>query len=242
MIREYPVDVSTPLIGIEVDLEVTPSGRRYAKVYEAYFDAVSDAGGAPVLVPPGRDGASAALLAALSGLIVPGGDDFHAEEWGEVQRPCPRFVAEDARRVAHGKDLVRRWLATGRPFLGVCYGAQLLNLGLGGSMLQDIALEVPGALGHQGGEHPIEVVPGTRLAELVGAPRVLINSRHHQSNKEPGRGLRVSARAQDGVVEAIEATDPGRFLLGVQWHPEEHEGPAGRGLFAGLVEAALRNA
>lgn len=231
----------TPLIGIEVDLDVTPSGRRYAKCYESYFDAVSAAGGAPVLVPPAREGACQRVLEALQGLVVPGGDDLAAEEWGEAQRPCPRFVAEDARRLAHGKDLLRRWLALGRPFLGVCYGAQLLNLALGGSMVQDVPDEVPGALIHAGGAHPVEVAPGTLLFELLGSSRVEVNSRHHQANREPGRGLRVSARAADGVVEAIEGTAPGSFLLGLQWHPEDlGSAPAGRAPFEGLVAAARR--
>ena len=232
----------SPLIGIEVDLDVTPTGRRYAKCYESYFDAVAAAGGAPLLVPPAGEGACQRALEALHGLIVPGGDDLAAEEWGEVQRPCPRFVAEDGRRLAHGKDLMRRWLALGRPFLGVCYGAQLLNLALGGTMVQDVPDEVPGALAHAAGAHAIEVHPGTLLHRLVGA-RVEVNTRHHQSNRAPGRGLRVSAVAADGVVEAIEGSAPEGFLLGVQWHPEDMgSAAAGRGLFEALVEAARRAA
>jgi putative glutamine amidotransferase len=231
--------MKTPLIGIEVDLAATDAGRRYAKCYEAYFDAVSAAGGAPVLLPPAPDAALARTLEAVQGIVVPGGDDIAAEEWGEAQRACPRFVAVDGRRLDHGKRLLRLAIDRGVPVLGVCYGAQLLNLVAGGTMVQDIADEQPGAMDHRAGTHEVEVVPGSLLARLVGGSSVTINSRHHQANREAGRGLVVSARAPDGIVEAVESADPARFLLGVQWHPEEL-GPAGAALFAGLLEAARR--
>ncbi|MCW8139635.1 MAG: gamma-glutamyl-gamma-aminobutyrate hydrolase family protein [Planctomycetota bacterium] len=229
----------TPLIGIEVDLEATASGRRYAKCYETYVDAVSAAGGAPVLVPPMPDAALSRALDALDGLVVPGGDDLAAEEWGEVQRPCPRFVAVDARRLAAGKRLVTLALERNLPLLGVCYGAQLLNLVLGGTMIQDIPDERPAALDHRAGNHEVSVAPGSLLARLLGPGLVVVNSRHHQTNREPGRGLVVSAVAPDGIVEAVESPDPERFVLGVQWHPEDQAATGGP-LFAGLVEAARR--
>lgn len=226
-----------PLIGIEVDLDATPRGRRFAKCYETYFDAVSAAGGAPVLVAPAPDAALARLVGALDGLVLPGGDDIDACEWGEVQRPCPRFVAVDERRLSAGKRLVTLALERGLPLLGVCYGAQLLNLVTAGTMLQDIADERPGAMDHREGSHELTVTPGSLLARLLGPGPVVVNTRHHQANRAPGRGLVVSALAPDGVVEAVEAADPARFVLGVQWHPED-QGPAGAPLFAGLVAAA----
>lgn len=228
---------TTPVIGIEVDLEATPRGRRYAKCYETYFDAVSSAGGAPVLIPPSPEAALVRVLEGVDGLVVPGGDDIAAEEWGETQRPCPRFVAVDARRLAYGKRLVALALERGLPLLGVCYGAQLLNLAAAGTMVQDIADERPDAMDHREGAHELTVTPGTLLARLLGAGPIVVNTRHHQANREPGRGLVVSALAPDGVVEAVEGADPARFVLGVQWHPED-QGPAGAPLFAGLVEAA----
>jgi len=232
--------MSLPRIGIEVDLEVTPTGRRYTKCYEAYCDAVVDAGGAPLLLPPAPERVTAALLATVDGVIVPGGDDFHAREWGEEQRPCERFVEVDPRRLAQGKLLARLALERGLPYLGVCYGMQLLNLIAGGSLVQDVPQELPGALVHAGEEHELEAEPGSLLARLAGGTRLRVNSRHHQAVREAGRGLTVSARAPDGVVEAIEGVEPGAaFLLGVQWHPEElGAAPTGAPLFEGLVEAA----
>jgi putative glutamine amidotransferase len=237
--------VPRPLIGVEVDLETNARGRRYAKCYETYFDAIVDAGGAPLLVPPSPDEVTRSVLAGLAGLVVPGGDDFSAEDWGEEQRPCARFVASDGRRLEFGRRLMNLVLEQGRPYLGVCYGAQLLNLALGGTLVQDIPDEVSdSAVAHSGASHDVAVEGGTLLARVLGgAERIEVNSRHHQSVRDPGRGLRVSAQAPDGVVEAIEplAAGPyaGRFLLGVQWHPEDMPGSrAGAGLFTGLIEAA----
>ncbi len=234
--------MTTPLIGIEVDLETNPRGRRYSKCYESYFDAVVDAGGAPVLVPPCPVDRLRRIISRLDGIVVPGGDDFSAEDWGEEQRPCVRFVPSDPRRLGAGRHIVDVVLEAGRPFLGICYGMQLLNIALGGPLVQDIPDEVPDALEHKGEPHDLAIDEGTLLAQLVGGTHARINSRHHQSVREAGSGLRVCGRAPDGVVEAIEATD-GRFLVGVQWHAEElGRDPAGLALFEGLVDAARRAA
>ena len=231
-----------PLIGIEVDLEANAKGRRYAKCYESYFDAVSDAGGAPVLISPTSGAVTERVLAALDGLVVPGGDDFSAEDWGEVQRPCERFAASDARRLEHGRRLVQSAIQAGLPYLGICYGAQILNLVRGGTLVQDIPDEIADPLDH-GEPHTIEITPNTLLARLTGTLSTGTNSRHHQSVLKVGQGLRVSATSSDGVVEAIEGTPEDRFLLGIQWHGEElADAPAGAPLFQGLIAAALEQA
>ena len=175
-----------PWIGIEVDLEANAAGRRYAKCYETYFDAVSAAGGVPVLVPPTPH--VEALVARLDGLVMPGGDDLHASEWGESQRPCARFIEVDGRRLSAGKALLQAALGRGLPFLGVCYGMQLLNLLRGGSLIQDLPQEVPEAQEHSGPKHGVEVVGETRLAEVVGAGVHEVNSRHHQAVGRWGEG------------------------------------------------------
>lgn len=172
-------------------------------------------------------------------MIVPGGDDFAAEEWGEVNRECPRFCPSDPRRLVQGKLLMRLVLEQRVPFLGVCYGAQLMNLALGGTLLQDLPTDLADPLPHHDQAHDVQVTPGSLLARLTGVTTMTINSRHHQANQRLGEGLRISAQAPDGVVEAIEARDPERFLLGVQWHAEElGDTPGGAPVFAGLVEAA----
>jgi putative glutamine amidotransferase len=230
--------MNRPLIGIEVDLSATPAGRRFSKCYESYFDAVTDAGGAPLLVPPTSAAALPRVLSVLDGLVSPGGDDFHASAWGEEQQPCERFVASDERRIEAGTRLLRAVDAAELPFLGVCYGAQLLCLLRGGTLVADVPDAYPECIDHRS-SHAVELVEGSALARVAGEGPHEINSRHHQAVREPGRGLRVCAHAGDGVVEAVESTDPGRFVFGVQWHPEDLPGnPLGHGLFAALVEAA----
>lgn len=233
--------MSRPVIGIEVDIAATESGRRYAKGYLSYVDAVLLGGGVPLLLPPMHDEALDLALERLDGVLVPGGDDIAAEEWGEVQRPCPRFVAVDPVRLERGKRLLGRALERQLPVLGVCYGAQLLNLVAGGTMVQDIADEVADAADHRAGTHEVRVEAGSLLARVLGRTVTTVNSRHHQANREPGRGLRVSARSPDGVVEAVEADDPARFVVGVQWHPEDF-GEEGVRLVDALVAASRARA
>jgi putative glutamine amidotransferase len=126
-----------------------------------------------------------------------------------------------------------------RPVLGICYGMQLLALHCGGSLHFDVATDVPGAGEHRhsdpGAHHPIDIESPSRLGSLLGAARVSVNSRHHQSVADAGRG-RITARSADGVVEAVEL--PGaRFALGVQWHPESLDAAHRDRLFGGFVRA-----
>jgi putative glutamine amidotransferase len=127
--------------------------------------------------------------------------------------------------------------------LGICYGAQLLALQHGGSLHHHLPFDRPDGDEHRlpedGGRHTVLPAPGSRLAALVGEAAVAVNSLHHQAVARPGAGMRACARAPDGVIEAIEAAD-GSFVLGVQWHPERLDGPAGVGLIAALVAASAR--
>ena len=141
-----------------------------------------------------------------------------------------------------------RWALTeGLPLLAICRGIQVLDVAAGGTLIQDIPTQVPGALSHSSVAgrpqaviaHPVEVEADSRLAALVGAGEVGVNSAHHQAAGTVGAGLVVTARAPDGVIEGLEAPDH-PFCVGVQWHPEvmvEHFPPMRR-LFAGLIEAA----
>ena len=153
----------------------------------------------------------------------------HAEE-----RPDkPAMIFED-RAIAYAEldaviDRVAAALQRGLPVLGICYGAQLLALHHGGALYHDIATDLPRANSHQlneaDGRHAVTIEPGSRLAVLLGEAPGAVNSLHHQAIAEPGRGMRVSAHAPDGVPEALESEGPG-FCLGVQWHPEKLEAPA----------------
>ncbi|HVR43925.1 MAG TPA: gamma-glutamyl-gamma-aminobutyrate hydrolase family protein [Thermoanaerobaculia bacterium] len=230
-----------PLIGIGADI-LTPQdgGKERAFNYLSYVEAVRKAGGIPLLIPPQAD-AAAAILCRIDGLVLVGGNDCDPALWGE--EPHPSIVPMDRRRQASDLELARGARSLGIPTLGVCLGMQMMAIASGGRIIQDIASEIDTPITHAGTAsdrpcHEIVVREGTRLAEIVGSGRHLVNSTHHQAIRNPVAGLRVSAEASDGIVEAIE--DPGHpYYLGVQWHPEDMVGePAGEGPFRGLVDAA----
>ena len=233
-------DDRKPVIGIEADVVVDPvTGVKKATVDQHYIDAVKAAGGTPLVLSPFEETAEGAL-AKIDGLVLTGGADVPPALYGEESLTHAPTV--DPARLAFGRGLVKLAVERGVPILGICYGDQLLNVVQGGKLLQDIPTSVPNALTHRVNgsfaEHEITTEPGTRLAPSLGE-RLHVNSNHHESVIEPGRGLHVAARAPDGVVEAVESDDPAHFVLGVQWHPERMgDGPAGVGIFKSLVSAA----
>lgn len=199
----------------------------------AYADAVTAAGGQPVIIPP--TGEPAALAGVLDGLILAGGGDVDPARYGHAPHAATGFVREH--RDAAEFALTGAALAAGLPFLGVCRGMQVLNVHLGGTLHQHL----PDHVGHtrhspgpgEYGRLPVDVRPGSLLAAVTGETRLTPAHYHHQGPDRLGSGLVVSAEAEDGCVEALEL--PGGFTVGVQWHPEVD---ADIGLFAALVAAA----
>ena len=185
-------------------------------------------------------GETAELARRIDGLLIPGGPDLAPER---TYPPSVAFDLAPPAQLAFDLQILADALARDLPVLGICYGMQLLALHHGGTLHYHIASDLPGAGPHQlpedGGAHALRIDSGSRLAATLGDAGAAVNSRHHQAVSDPGAGLRVSARAEDGVVEAIERDD-GPFCLGVQWHPERMEAPHRERLFAGFVSACRR--
>jgi putative glutamine amidotransferase len=241
-----------PLIGITCDLdlgvgrEARAAGRMMHVLYDDYVHAVVEAGGVPLLLPASpRDDLQLAYGEILHGLLIPGNPaDIDPGLYGE--EPQPHLGAVNPRRTDFEMAMVRHALERSLPVFGICGGAQVLNVTLGGSLYQDIPSQVPKAYKHTGApepSHTIDIAPGTRLAAVIQMPTVRVNSLHHQAIKVPGHGLIVSATSRDGIVEAVEIPER-PFVVAVQWHPERlfRADAASRRLFAAFVEAARSRA
>jgi putative glutamine amidotransferase len=169
------------------------------------------------------------LVAELDGLVLEGGSDVAPESYGETALR-PEWKGDRVRDV-YEQELLREFVAQGKPVLGVCRGAQLINVAYGGTLFQDIELQVPKSLNHRDWDiydqnfHQVEFVPGTKLAQLYpGTKTSKINTIHHQGLKELGKGLKVEARSpDDGVIEAVRLESGKDWVFAVQWHPEFHD-------------------
>ncbi len=237
-----------PIIGINTGLRpVKETGRALEMyLYAEYADAVAAAGGVPVLLPPLENTRDAgAMLAAVGGVLLTGGTDPHPRAWGEALHPKADLMhpRRDRFDLVLAKAAVRRRV----PILGICSGAQCISIALGGSLHQHLYDVYETSVQHHGQKdnpraHAVKVEPRSRLARVIGAVRLQVNSSHHQSISRAGRDVRVAAVCpSDGVVEGIEHKDPERFVLGVQWHPETLRGRrTQRRLFTALVSAARR--
>jgi putative glutamine amidotransferase len=237
-----------PRIGVTTSVSVDQVPER-AYVNASYLRAVQDAGGVPLLLPPHLDArARSSLWPLLDGVLLTGGADIDPARFGEERHPATYDVAPE--RDALEIETVTTALDRELPVFGICRGAQVLNVALGGSLWQDIAAQLPTSLTHTQKDardqptHRVSVRGETRLATILGRLDVDVNSFHHQALRDLGRGLRDVAWAPDGLVEAIELPDAPVLVFGVQWHPEEltaHD-DAARALFVALVEAAAARA
>lgn len=240
--------MNPPLIGVSTSVTIGRYPER-AYINAAYLNAVQQAGGVPVPLAPqlGRS-ERAELLKRLHGVLLTGGGDVDPARFGEA----PHATTADVSAARDELEIeLTRWAIEQRvPLLAVCRGLQVLNVALGGSLHQDIPSEPGSPLDHsQLGlqtsarstpTHAVKVQDGSRLAGVLGALEVDVNSFHHQAIHRLGRGLKDVAWAPDSIVEGVELGDEARFVLGVQWHPEElvaHDRTA-RNLFAALVQRA----
>ena len=233
-----------PLVGVTATVE-TIGGRPRIRLNAAYTRALESAGLLPVVIPPlGSPAAAAPLLRGLRGLVLTGGEDVGPDRYGHP--PHPELGTVQPARDETELALVAAARAAGLPTLAICRGIQLLNVALGGTLVQDLPTERPGSVAHaQRGArsertHDVAVVAGSRLAAALGAERAAVNSMHHQAVAELSPALVATAHAPDGVVEGAESRDRAWWAVAVQWHPEElTEGaePWDRALFAAFARA-----
>jgi putative glutamine amidotransferase len=219
-----------PLIGIPTLSDDAAPGRRPPRFSnnQAYTQAVLAGGGVPVLIPLMADPAPLRVLYRhLDGLLLPGGVDVDPALYGAARDPATE--PPDPLRNAVELRLLRWALADGLPVLAICRGLQVLNVACGGTLWQDLDTCRPGPIAHQASAqagdrallaHPVTLAPDSRLAAVLGAEEVAVNTLHHQGLADLGADLQPVAWAPDGLCEGLEL--PGAaFVLAVQWHPEE---------------------
>ncbi|MFN0095565.1 MAG: gamma-glutamyl-gamma-aminobutyrate hydrolase family protein [Dehalococcoidia bacterium] len=237
--------MSQPLIGITTSIAPAGKGPERVSLNTDYMRSVEAAGGVPILLPQTLGPAALdALFPALGGLVVTGGGDVNPARYGETPHPTVLGVSDE--RDAFEAALIERALAARLPLFCICRGMQILNVALGGSLHQDIPSDFATTIQHAQTDpretptHAVHVQPETKLAALLGAGELRVNSMHHQSVRRLGAGLEAVAWAPDGVVEAVELPRHDGFLAAVQWHPEELAATIGhaKALFAALTAAA----
>jgi len=240
-------NVMTSIIGIPCAFQEPQDGlvRGSSRMYQSIPRALEMAGGAPALIPiTAQESTLRALYGRLDGLMLAGGEDIAPSCFGEEAHP--QLGQVDAQRDWVELTMTPWALADGMPVFGICRGVQTLNVAAGGSLVQDIEAQAPDALQHRYYpdfpldllSHTVRLEPGSRLAEILGREEFEVNSLHHQAVKGVGADLRVTARAPDGMIEALEGSG-GAWVVGVQWHPEWllEKSPSMKRLFEAFVAA-----
>ncbi len=204
-----------PLIGITTAYD---EDRNVVETRLTYIEAVLDNGGIPLLLPTiDSEEAVNRYVRELDGLVLIGGRDIPPSMYGQAPHETTEVLPE--RRTRFESMLIDRWMAAGKPVLGICLGMQFVNVVMGGSMIQDIPSLVGTDVNHRKVYHRVTITPDSRLAKVLGAEIAMVYSSHHQAVDRIGEGLVPVAHADDGIVEALERTDGHPGLL-VQWHPE----------------------
>lgn len=233
------------IIGIVASMEVNTD--RY-HVSLDHITAITRAGGIPIVLPYTKQlGQVKKYLELIDGLYLIGGDDLDPDYYGK--EPIPELGPVLPERDEFEIKMTEQALAAGKPFLGVCRGAQILNVAMGGDMYQDIQAEYDTTqLQHtqkapkEHGSHHVNILKGSRLHQLTKRTTLKVNSWHHQANKSISPGYQVVAQANDGIIEAIESKES-LFVLGVQWHPEimaGHDDLASIRIYQGFIQACER--
>ena len=223
-------------------------GLMRVRLNEAYVDAAREAGLVPLVLPPLDPAEVGAVLDAVSGIILTGGEDVDPAEYGAARSDKTESIHTRRDKC----EIAALQLARERrmPTLAICRGIQIANVALGGTLVQDIPTERPSDVEHDLPReratrvHDVAVDEGSQLAKVLGDTRLTVNSSHHQSVDRVAPGLRVTARSTDGIIEGVEWTADDWWMLGVQWHPEEltrDDMPWDRRLFEAFATAVAGN-
>jgi putative glutamine amidotransferase len=232
-----------PLVAVTASTKIV-NGAAKVTVNRPYTDALLAAGLVPVVVPPMSEDGAAAILDSVRGLVLTGGEDVDPAHFGAPRHPAtgPANDLRDRIELALAKEAAARRM----PTLAICRGVQVLNVALGGTLVQDIPSELATAIEHDAKSarssrvHPVEIDAASRLSSIVSSRQISTNSFHHQSVDRLAPGLSTVATSADGVIEAVECADPAWWMVGVQWHPEELTGTTedwDRSLFAAFANA-----
>ena len=229
-----------PLIGItSIFEEGSSDSRAKTTVNFTYIRAVLDNGGVPLVLPTVKDEeAIERYVSELDGLVLTGGLDIPPASYGQDAHETASVMPEE--RYESERRLIKQWLATDKPILGICLGMQFTNVITGGNMIQDIPSQVSREVVHRGkgSWHSVQIEKGTRLAQILDSDTAYVYSNHHQAVDKLGSGLKAVAYSSDGVIEALERTEGG-FGLFVQWHPEAmtEDLPHRNAIYSALVQA-----
>ena len=236
--------ISSPIVAVTATARLVEGVER-VRLNAAYVRALESVGLVPIVVPPSASpNAALRVLDVVAGLLLSGGEDVDPSRYGAVPHPelGPINCARDDTEMA----LLSRARALGLPTLAICRGIQVMNVALGGTLVQDLPSEREGLAAHDVDDerdsrvHGVRIDPDSRLVSILGAQSLGVNSIHHQAVDRLGEAMRISARADDGTVEGVESDDPNWWMVGVQWHPEElttTPEPWDRRLFAAFAAA-----
>ncbi|OJX11111.1 MAG: gamma-glutamyl-gamma-aminobutyrate hydrolase [Caedibacter sp. 37-49] len=234
--------MARPIIGIVLDWDDRPSYSAYPwyALRENYARAIEKAGGTPILLPHHCDQIPE-FINLISGLLIPGGDyDIDPAHYGE--NICHERVICKASRTTFELKIAQIAYQKDLPMLGICGGHQLINVMMGGSLIQHIPASIESTIEHEQKSpkhmpsHSIHIEKNTLLFDLCGTSEIQVNSTHHQAIKTLGAQLKIAARAPDSVIEAIENPQK-KFCLGVQWHPEYLSTPYDYKIFDAFITA-----
>lgn len=239
--------MTAPLIGITTGRFTLRTGAVVMGATDTYVNSLARAGAHPVLIPLGLpEDSLTALVQRLDGVLFTGGGDVHPQRYGSQMTPAVNSIDEDRDRVEI--HLLHAALKRRLPFLGICRGLQLINVSLGGSLYEDIQEQHRGSIKHDyfmtdgwkrdHKAHEVRLESGSLIADIMATQELAVNSLHHQGVRRLAAGLKMTAHAPDGILEAFEMADY-PFGLAVQWHPEAlPEDPLQRRLFQEFVHAA----